>query len=156
MSQGQGGGRPTAYTEETASKILEEIGTTLKGLAEICSPNEMPSERTVYRWLASDEKFRHKYAHAKELQTEVMEAEMLEIADDGRNDYMTRKYGDLEVEIANPEVIGRSRLRIETRKWLMGKLKPKKYGERLDLNHSGSIDITDKLKEARDRASNRV
>lgn len=135
-------GRPSEYSDEVALLILGEIATTNKGLEEICAPDEFPSARTVYRWLSSIPEFCQKYAHAKELQTEVMEAEMLEIADDGRNDWMKRKQGDEVVDVPNPEVIGRSRLRIETRKWLMGKLKPKKYGERLALAGDESTPLT--------------
>ncbi len=69
----------------------------------------------------------------------LMEDEILAIADDSVNDWVTRKYGDTEVQVPDTEAIQRSRLRIETRKWLMGKLKPKKYGDKLELEHGGKI-----------------
>ena len=55
---------------------------------------------------------------------------MLEIADDGRNDWIVRlrKDGSTETVVDN-EAVQRSRLRIDTRKWLLSKLSPKKYGD---------------------------
>jgi hypothetical protein len=71
--------------------------------------------------LLHDEEFSKQYARAFELRNEFWAEEMVEIADDGRNDWMTRTYGDTEVDVPNPEVAKRSQIRIETRKWLMGK-----------------------------------
>ena len=70
---------------------------------------------------------------AREEQAEFMAEEILEIADDGRNDFMEQDDSSAAFKI-NGENIQRSKLRIDTRKWLMGKLKPKKYGERLALD----------------------
>ena len=70
------------------------------------------------------------------MQTDAIFDENLEIADDGRNDWMER-HGDEEAGwVANGEHIQRSRLRIDTRKWMASKLAPKKYGDKLDLNNT--------------------
>lgn len=67
-----------------------------------------------------------------------MAEDILDIADDGTNDYMMRERPDgTEYELVNSEHIQRSRLRVDTRKWLMAKMKPKKYGEKLDLTTKG-------------------
>jgi hypothetical protein len=108
-------------------------------LREICRDEAMPSRSTVFRWLAKDEDFRRLYASARELQADVMVEEILEIADDSRNDYVMRMIGEEAVEVPDHEHINRSRLRIDARKWLMAKMAPKKYGEKLELAHSGSI-----------------
>lgn len=64
--------------------------------------------------------------------------EILEIADDGQNDWMERESKNGEVfEVENHEVLNRSRLRVDARKWLMSKLAPKKYGDVQKLEHSG-------------------
>jgi hypothetical protein len=65
--------------------------------------------------------------------------EICEIADDGRNDWMTvtRRNGN-EVAVENREVVNRSRLRVDTRKWLMSKLHPEQYGEHVELH--GHVD----------------
>jgi hypothetical protein len=62
---------------------------------------------------------------------------MIDIADDGSNDFMTITKGDISYEVENKEWTSRSKLRVETRKWAASKLKPKKYGEKLDLGFRG-------------------
>lgn len=79
--------------------------------------------------------FLKQYARAKEESADAMAEEMLDIADDGTNDWMARseqRGGGYEL---NGEHIQRSRVRIDTRKWLASKLKPKKYGEKVE--HTG-------------------
>lgn len=130
-------GRPTDYTSEIAGIICERLadGESLRTIG--CDP-ELPSQRTIYRWLVQHEEFRQQYARARETQADTIFDEMLDIADDATNDWMERaesKGGGWEV---NGEHIQRTRLRIETRKWMAGKLRPKKYGEKLEL--AGSDD----------------
>ena len=74
------------------------------------------------------------------MRNEFWAEELLEIADDSRNDYMTRVFGDTMVEVPNPELIALSKVRIETRKWLMGKSQPKKYGDQVNVNHQTDPD----------------
>ncbi|MGL1921975.1 MAG: terminase small subunit protein [Hyphomicrobiales bacterium] len=127
-------GRPSKYSKKLGDKICSFI---IEGysLRQIENEDGMPSKTTICRWLASgNETFRDQYARAREAQTEIMQDEILEIADDGSNDWMKREIkGGLEVDVANAEHISRSRLRIDARKWLMGKMKPKKYGDRTIL-----------------------
>ena len=64
--------------------------------------------------------------------------EMFDIADDSSNDYMAKQYGDgVEVQVLNSENIQRSRLRIDTRKWALSKMNPKKYGDKTDITTNG-------------------
>ncbi len=76
------------------------------------------------------------YARAKELQAEYLLGEIFEIADDGTNDWMERQRQDGSVAVDH-EHIQRSKLRVDTRKWAMSKMAPKKYGERVAMEHSG-------------------
>lgn len=115
----------------------------------------MPEQRTVYRWLAhkDHEEFRQQYARARELQADTLADECLDIADDARNDWM-EKLGPEEAQLyqLNGEHIQRSRLRIDQRKWMAGKLKPKVYGDKQETVHSGSVEIRNLTKEQRDAA----
>lgn len=95
----------------------------------------MPDVSTVYRWLVANETFREMYTRAREDQADTLADQIIEIADDGIND----TYKKDGVEVTNQDVIARSRLRVDARKWIAAKLKPKKYGEKLDLEHSGEI-----------------
>lgn len=134
-------GRPSKYTPELASDICAGI-IEGKSIREICKADDMPDAATVFRWLAAEKgDFCKQYTRAKEIQAEVMSEELLEIADDAQNDYMIRRQegGDLDDNhgwVTNGEAIQRSRLRIESRKWLMGKMKPKKYGEKQTIDHT--------------------
>ena len=83
------------------------------------------------KWLNRYPEFVTQYAHARNSQADHFAEEILEIADDGSNDYMTRKQGDIEVEVVNHDHIARSRLRVDARKWLMSKMAPKKYGDKV-------------------------
>lgn len=127
-------GRPSEFAQETADVLCERIAQG-ESVRSITKDELMPSSTTVYRWLQEKESFREQYARAKEIQAEVMADELLEIADDGSNDWMTKRFGETEVKMPNPEVLLRSKLRVDTRKWIMSKLLPKKYGDK--LQHTG-------------------
>lgn len=118
--------------------ILERIANG-ESVREICRSEGMPSMSAVFRWLQEDKAFQEQYAHAKEVGAEVLADELLDIADDGRNDWIERNDKDNPGYVFNGEAARRSQIRIDARKWLLGKLKPKVYGEKLDLNHSGSL-----------------
>jgi hypothetical protein len=58
---------------------------------------------------------------------------MTEIADDGSNDYMTITKGNKSYNVEDREVTSRSKLRVDTRKWMLSKMNPKKYGDKIDV-----------------------
>jgi hypothetical protein len=107
----------------------------------------MPSTATVCRWLADGGAFREQYARAREVMADALFEEILEIADDGSNDYMTRVQDGREVEVVNHDHIQRSKLRFEARRWMLAKLNPKKYGEKLELGGKLALSHEDALKE---------
>nr|WP_247997002.1 hypothetical protein [Brucella tritici] len=80
----------------------------------------MPDKSTVFRWLSKHEVFRDQYARAQEDRTAAMAEELLDIAD-----------------FEDKEDAQRAKLRIDTRKWLMSKMAPKKYGDKVVNEHSG-------------------
>jgi hypothetical protein len=129
-------GRPSEYSQAIATDICVRLGLG-ESLREICSEEGMPSKTTVMRWLAAHKEFRDQYASAREAQADYYAEEIIEIADDGSNDWMERKRGEETIEVENHEVIGRSRLRVDTRKWLMARMAPKKYGDRVMQEVSG-------------------
>jgi hypothetical protein len=93
----------------------------------------MPGKTTVFEWLAEDAAFADQYARAKEAGIEAMAEEVLDISDNATNDWMERHGQDDAGWQANGEHIQRSRLRVDSRKWLLSKLAPKKYGDRTTL-----------------------
>jgi len=131
-------GRPEIYSQEVADMLCAEMASTSKSLRTICQMDGMPSVQTVLKWLREDKDgFLAQYTRAKEEQADYLIEEMIDIADDGSNDLMTITKGDMEYDVENKEVTNRSKLRVETRKWIASKLKPKKYGDRLDVGHRG-------------------
>lgn len=129
-------GRPTDYTPELADRICAEMvcGSSLRS---ICKADDMPSCVTVFAWLRKYPDFLKRYEAAAAERANYHAEEMLDIADDGTNDWMEvhDKDGNCVGYKVNGEHVQRSRLRVDTRKWLMSKLQPKKYGEKVDLNH---------------------
>lgn len=133
-------GRPSVRTPENAAKICAGLAVGLS-LRSVCKQDGMPDIATVIRWLADDEEFRAQYARAREDQADAMAEELLEIADDGSNDWMEREGKDKSIGwVLNGEHVQRSRLRVDARKWLMSKTKPKKYGDKIDVEHAGAIE----------------
>jgi hypothetical protein len=94
----------------------------------------MPACSTVFKWLAENPEFSEQYTRAREAQADALFDDVLSIADDARNDWMKSRGEDDAGWVANGEHIQRSKLRIDARKWMAGKLKPKKYGEKLELS----------------------
>lgn len=130
-------GRPSDYTPEIAAAICERISLG-EPLRQVCRDETMPGQTTVYRWLAAHESFREQYALAREAMMEHFADEILEIADDASNDWMERETERGTVTVVDHEHISRSKERIETRKWLMGKCAPKKYGDKTQMQVTGA------------------
>jgi terminase small subunit-like protein len=114
-------GRPSSYTEELAEEI---IGGLLEGksLVKVCEPDHMPNRRTVMRWMEGSEDFATKCARAREMQADLMDDKISDLIDQ-----------------CSPETAPADRVKLSALQWRASKLAPKKYGDRLDLTHSGSI-----------------
>jgi hypothetical protein len=127
-------GRPTIFTQELADKICLRISEG-ESLRAICRDEDMPSCSSVFRWLLDEDKksFWEQYEKARNVQAEIMFEELLEIADDGSNDWMEKERDGQTSYFINGEAVSRSRLRVDTRKWFLSKVLPKKFGEKLDI-----------------------
>ncbi len=108
---------PVHYSEAIATEICDHIATG-KSLRSYCEQPGTPSFTSVKRWLRDLEDFRAQYASAREDQADVYADEIVEISD-------------------TEEDANRARVRIDARKWAAGKLKPKKYGDKLALSGDG-------------------
>ena len=126
-------GRPSDYSPELAVLICTRMGEG-ESLRSICRDDAMPSLSTVFRWLAADKEFQDQYARAMDARATLLAEEILEIADDGRNDTYRDEDGH---EAVNHDVIARSRLRVDSRKWLAARMAPKKYGDKVSQEISG-------------------
>lgn len=117
-------GRPTDFNEALADQLCERL-INGESLRKICRDDDMPSASTVCRWLSQNEAFREQYAHARVAQADTLADEILDIADDSSAD-------ETEGSV-NHEIVQRSRLRIDARKWLAAKMSPKRYGDKVAL-----------------------
>lgn len=127
-------GNTTVYTRELADEICERIanGETLR---QVCRLKDIPAS-TVRRWVLNDlDGFSARYTHARELCIESWADEVVEIGDNASNDWMAREGKDGEDLgwTANGDHISRSRLRVDSRKWLLSKLRPDKYGDKVQV-----------------------
>ena len=123
-------GRPTDYSQELADLICSQLSEGIS-LRTVCIAEDMPSARTVFRWLRDKEDFCQQYARAKEESADAMAEEILDLSD-----------GAISIIKAGAEkkssALGQAvRLQVDTRKWIMSKMKPKKYGDKVDITSGG-------------------
>ena len=139
-------GRPTDYNETIADSICERLADG-ESLRAICAGEDMPGRATVFRWLGTHEAFRDQYARAREEQAEALADDIVGIADEECTMIRADKHGgkaDDEGEgtvevVFDSAAVARNRLRVDARKWVAAKLKPKKYGDKVDV--TGSITL---------------
>ena len=108
-------GRPSKFSQEIADRICVELSKG-KSLRKICEADDMPEDTSVRRWLAKEENtaFRLQYARARQEQADHYADEIIDISD-------------------TEEDPQKAKVRIDARKWVASKLKPKKYSERMML-----------------------
>jgi|SRR5687768_1970219 len=117
--------------------LLEQIFERVakgESLNRICSEPNMPARKSFYEWVAEDETVLRRYEFAMLMRADTYAEETIEIADDDNDDWKTAKDGSL---IPDYEVVQRSKLRVDARKWYASKLAPKKYGDRIVNEHEG-------------------
>jgi hypothetical protein len=132
---------PEELTDELAADICAQIGTG-RSLNSICKAEGMPSLRTVLRWLSDDSQFseelRRRYAHARQQAADSLVDEICDIADNALEDPNSR------------------RIRVDARKWVASRLKPREYGDiqRIEGNIEVTLNLADQLLEARRKRRN--
>jgi len=107
-------GRPSVYTERVAQRICKHI-VSGKSLNQICKLKDMPTVTTVYRWLQKHGEFSDMYARAREDAADTLADQIIAIADNPDLDH------------------NQKRIMVDARKWIASKLKPRKYGDRVEL-----------------------
>ena len=119
-------------TDALWTAILDRIAAG-ESLNKICSTEDMPSRKTVFERVGKDVNAMQQYNLALSLRADTHAEELLTISDDGTNDTYTDDEGNVRVDT---DVIARSKLRVDTRKWLISRMDPKKYGDKqtIDLN----------------------
>jgi hypothetical protein len=137
-------GRPTDYNQQIADDICERISDG-ESLRAICKSEKMPNKATVFRWLAKNEEFSDQYARAREEQAESFADEITSIADEMPDlDPLYDADGKLIEMRIHGAYVQWQKNRVDARKWVASKLKPKKYGDKIDhdVKHTGAITLS--------------
>ncbi len=115
-------GHPTIYTEKLATIICERIASG-ESLRRICKDDSMPARKTIHLWLLDEDKksFLHQYNIASDIRADELFDSLQIIADNTKGE------------------VQRDRLRVDTRKWYLSKIMPKKYGDKLDLTSDNKV-----------------
>ncbi len=108
---------PTKKTPQMLNKICEQIALG-KSLRSICKDKEMPSLKSVVKWLNEDKDFQDKYSVARE----------------NRGDLYGEMINDIALEVLTGKIDWqRARVTIDALKWTSARMSPKKYGDRQDI-----------------------
>jgi hypothetical protein len=127
-------GPDSTYTKEMGDNICDRISDGVS-LSSICREPGMPNKVTVFRWIRQFPEFQAQYIIAKEESADAMFEDTLAITDEAPR--MTIGKNGNEVVDTGWEMYRRTR--IDTRKWASGKMKPKKYGEKLALGGADDL-----------------
>ena len=134
----KGAGRNSDYTDDIANEICSRISEG-RSVHSICKDKDMPSRPTFYKWLADNESFLNKYNAAVEQRADYHFDEMIDIAD--------------KVEPESAEV-AKARLQIDTRKWIVARMRPRKYGDNIQEDDGNNdnvqpVQVTVNVRDAR-------
>jgi len=125
-----------AYSVEEINDIFNTILVEIengRALRKILKEDEnMPSTQTFYKWIDEDNEKSKQYARATELRAEV-KFESIE------SDYLEEPQRDAETGRIDSAWVQLQRLKIDAKKWELSKLNPKKYGDKIQQEHSGEI-----------------
>ena len=133
-----GCGRPSSYTQDMADRICARIAMG-HSLRSICEPiteesdtketeeTKFPTIRTVYAWFRTHEEFLKQYAHAKDDSADADNDRIASVAEDVLA-------GNVDANAA--------RVAIDAFKWMAGKKRPKKYGDRTHTEVSGELNLS--------------
>jgi hypothetical protein len=128
-----------AYSKKEIEDIFNYVCMEIekgRALRNVLKYENMPSTSTFYQWLDNNSDKAKQYARATEVRADVIFDDILSIADENDNDTYVNDNG---IEVVNNDVIQRSRLRIDARKWVLSKLNPKKFGDKIQTEHSGEV-----------------
>lgn len=144
-------GRPSTFSPELAGEICGRLAGG-ESLNKICKENGMPSMVTVYQWIATNKEFANNYMRAREDQADTLADEIKDISDNmllgKKTKISTNDKGEVTEEIVTADMVDRAKLQVEARKWIAAKLKPKKYGDKVQTEITGAdsgpvqVDIT--------------
>lgn len=137
---------PTVFIEALATLLVERVASGEKVTATCAAPG-FPSLWVLRRWCAERPDFAAALNVAQEVRAMVLVDEAQDIADDSSDDWITVVHKDGREEVVlNHEHVQRSKLRVDMRKWIAGRLHREAWGEakQVDINAKVlTINLTD-------------
>lgn len=112
-------GRPTDYNQDIAATICQRL-VDGESLRAICRDPSMPGFTTVFQWLGKHPEFANQYACARAEQADAKFDELEELA-----------------ATATPETASVVKLQVDTRKWVLSRMAPRKYGDKVEQTIQG-------------------
>lgn len=135
-------GRPSKFSDQLFEEICERLSNG-EPLRQICRDDHIPNATTVYNWLESDESLSQRFARAREKGFDAIAESALAIADEPPP--TTQQGGTDSGHVAW------AKNRVWTRLQLLAKWDPKRYGDKQQVEHSGSIGLANEIAQARAR-----
>lgn len=129
-------GRPSDYNEDIAARICLALSEG-QSLRAVCRQDWAPDLTTIWKWIGKHPEFVTQYTRAKQEGLEALAEDIMDIADNGTNDWMEKNDPDNPGWRVNGDHIKRAQLRIDSRKWVLSKLCPKKFGDKVTQEVSG-------------------
>ena len=134
----KGVGRPTDYTDELADEICLRVANG-RSVNSIINDKDMPSKTSIYEWLNIHSQFTDKYELALKQRADFHFDEMLGIVDD---------------VMAESAEVAKARLQIDTRKWILSRMNPRKYGDNIQEDDGNNdnvqpVQVTVNVRDAR-------
>ena len=141
------GGRPTDYSLKLADAICERLSCG-ESMRSVCRDDAMPAISTVFRWFREKPGFREQYDVAKEESADALADDIIDIADNEVSEALViddkpilDSKGD-PILIKTAVGVAHAKLRVDARKWAASKLKPKKYGDKLQTETKHTFDLS--------------
>lgn len=127
------------FSQEVADNVLSLLaeGKSLRKAAE----ESGVSAQSVLRWVEANPEFAEQYTHTRARAYQMLADEIIEISDEVEVE-ATYKGDDVKLDMS-ASAVARNRLRVDTRKWMLAKMLPKVYGDKLDLG--GVVEVNSKI-----------
>ena len=133
------------YSPELVASILDRVSNG-EPLSRVCSGDKAPSRKSFFAWIIKYPDIQQQYEMAIAMRADLYAEETITIADEDVATVSRGEGEDTEV-VFDSAAVARNRLRIDARKWYASKLAPKKYGDRVEQVHSGSVGLGSILNE---------
>jgi len=120
--------RPSKYTTDLGDDICRRLAAG-ESARQICRDDAMPAMSTLMKWLTDSDKvtFSEQYARARDCQADYYADQIVDIADELS-------------EAAEASELARAKLQIDSRKWKVARMSPRKYGDKQQIDHTSSDD----------------